>query len=57
MAIPAHVPPDRVIDLGPGGGPEGGRVVAEGPPEALARHPASRTGAALRGEALPQSPH
>jgi excinuclease ABC subunit A len=42
---------DHVIDLGPGGGPEGGRLVAEGTPDAIARHPSSRTGAALRGEA------
>jgi len=48
---------DHVIDLGPGGGPEGGEVVAEGSPEALARHPVSKTGAALRGEAAPRTRH
>lgn len=39
---------DWVIDLGPGGGPEGGRLVAEGPPEAVARVDASLTGRLLR---------
>jgi excinuclease ABC subunit A len=39
---------DWVIDLGPGGGPEGGRLVAEGTPEAIARCDASLTGRALR---------
>ena len=39
---------DHVIDMGPGGGPEGGRVVAEGPPEQLVFHPRSLTGRALR---------
>jgi len=38
---------DHVIDLGPEGGEEGGRIVAEGPPEAIARCPASHTGAWL----------
>jgi len=38
---------DWVIDLGPGGGPEGGRLVAEGPPEAIARCEASLTGRML----------
>ena len=41
---------DHVIDLGPDGGPGGGRIVAEGPPEAVARVAGSRTGAALRGK-------
>ncbi len=39
---------DWVIDLGPEGGPGGGRVVAEGPPEVIARASGSHTGAALR---------
>jgi len=39
---------DHVIDLGPEGGPGGGELVAEGPPEAIARCQRSRTGAALR---------
>ncbi|MBN1417317.1 MAG: excinuclease ABC subunit UvrA, partial [Planctomycetes bacterium] len=38
---------DHVIDLGPGAGPAGGRIVAEGPPEAIAADPRSRTGRAL----------
>jgi len=35
---------DHIIDLGPEGGDEGGRVVAEGPPEAIAASPRSLTG-------------
>jgi excinuclease ABC subunit A len=41
---------DWVVDLGPGAGAHGGEVVAEGPPEAIARHPTSLTGRYLRGE-------
>ena len=35
---------DWVIDLGPEGGPRGGTLVAEGPPEFVARAPGSLTG-------------
>ena len=40
---------DWVIDLGPEGGEEGGRLVAEGTPEQVARNRKSYTGQALRG--------
>ncbi|MBW3563110.1 MAG: excinuclease ABC subunit UvrA [Acidobacteria bacterium] len=39
---------DWVIDLGPGGGDEGGLLVAEGPPERVAANDASVTGFYLR---------
>ncbi|MCI0488529.1 MAG: excinuclease ABC subunit UvrA [Blastocatellia bacterium] len=39
---------DWIIDLGPEGGDEGGRVVVEGTPEAVARCRRSYTGQALR---------
>src|SRR5207247_2537985 len=46
---------DWVIDLGPEGGEAGGRLVAAGPPETIARAPESHTGRflaeALRGPA------
>ena len=38
---------DHVIDLGPGGGADGGRVVASGTPEEVAAEPASATGRCL----------
>ena len=38
---------DYIVDLGPEGGDEGGRVVAEGTPEVVARCEASHTGALL----------
>ncbi len=44
---------DHVVDLGPGSGPRGGRVVVAGPPDAVAACPASRTGEALRGLDVP----
>jgi excinuclease ABC subunit A len=39
---------DWVIDLGPEGGEGGGRIVAEGPPERIARNKDSHTGQFLR---------
>ncbi len=45
---------DHVVDLGPGAGELGGEVVAEGPPEHIAAHPLSLTGAFLSGrETIP----
>jgi excinuclease UvrABC ATPase subunit len=40
---------DWVIDLGPGAGPDGGRVIFEGPPADLATLDGSLTGQHLRG--------
>ena len=39
---------DWIIDLGPEGGDGGGRIVAEGPPELVAKHEESHTGRFLR---------
>ncbi len=39
---------DWIVDLGPEGGPGGGRLVVEGTPEDVAKCPASHTGQALR---------
>ncbi len=35
---------DHLIDMGPGGGPDGGRIVAQGAPQDVARDPGSVTG-------------
>ena len=45
---------DWVIDLGPEGGAGGGRIVAEGPPEKIARAPESHTGQYLRRILFPE---
>ena len=39
---------DHMIDMGPVGGPDGGRIVAEGTPAEVAADPASVTGPYLR---------
>jgi excinuclease ABC subunit A len=46
---------DWIIDLGPEGGEEGGRLVAEGPPEEVAHVPASYTGQFLRAHLEPKA--
>ncbi|MCT2543103.1 excinuclease ABC subunit UvrA [Streptomyces atratus] len=46
MAVVAGA--DWVIDLGPGGGGQGGRIVAAGTPEEMSRVPRSRTAPYLR---------
>jgi excinuclease ABC subunit A len=35
---------DHLIDMGPGGGPDGGQILATGTPQDLAHSPASATG-------------
>jgi excinuclease ABC subunit A len=40
---------DWIIDMGPGGGEHGGRIVAQGPPEVIAQCVESATGRFLRG--------
>jgi excinuclease ABC subunit A len=39
---------DYLIDMGPGGGRSGGRILAQGTPEAVAYHPDSVTGQYLK---------
>jgi excinuclease ABC subunit A len=39
---------DYIIDLGPAGGNEGGRVIAKGSPEAVAKNKKSATGEYLK---------
>lgn len=46
---------DYVIDMGPGGGSEGGEIVAEGTPECIANNPKSLTGRYLK-EVLAANP-
>jgi excinuclease ABC subunit A len=46
---------DWVIDLGPEGGEGGGRIVAEGPPEKIARSAESYTGQFLRRILFPET--
>jgi len=41
---------DWVVDMGPGAGLHGGEIVAEGPPDVIARAPASLTGRYLAGD-------
>src|SRR5205807_7876492 len=41
---------DHIVDLGPGAGEHGGRIVAEGTPEDVMRVPGSLTGEFLQGE-------
>ncbi len=41
---------DHVVDLGPGAGVHGGRVVAAGPPDAIKKEPRSLTGQYLSGK-------
>ena len=38
---------DWIIELGPGGGPDGGAIVAEGTPEEIRNCPESPTGRAM----------
>jgi excinuclease ABC subunit A len=47
---------DHVIDMGPGAGEAGGRVVAEGPPGAIVANPASLTGRYLARTAAIEIP-
>jgi excinuclease ABC subunit A len=42
---------DWIIDFGPGAGEHGGRIVAQGTPAEVMRHPTSLTGAYLSGRA------
>jgi excinuclease ABC subunit A len=41
---------DHLVDLGPGAGEHGGHVIAAGPPDEVARNPASLTGQYLSGK-------
>lgn len=43
---------DYVLDIGPGAGVHGGKIVAEGTPQEIAKHSSSITGKYLRGEEI-----
>ena len=43
---------DRLVELGPGGGDDGGRVIGEGSPRELAAHEGSKTGPFLFADTL-----
>jgi len=47
---------DYVVDIGPEAGPDGGEVVAAGPPEEIAAHKISRTAPFLRDVLKPAAP-
>jgi excinuclease ABC subunit A len=47
---------DRIIDMGPEGGEDGGEIVAAGTPEQVAGTPGSHTGAFLAGLVQPAAP-
>ena len=40
---------DHLLDLGPGAGVQGGHLIAQGPPQAIMKHPVSLTGKYLNG--------
>lgn len=45
---------DMLVDMGPGAGAHGGRIVAAGPPDRVAADPASLTGRCLRASSVPK---
>ena len=47
---------DFVVDMGPGAGEHGGRIVAQGTPREIAAHPDSLTGAYLSGRRRIETP-
>ncbi|RMD59219.1 MAG: hypothetical protein D6828_01820, partial [Nitrospirae bacterium] len=44
---------DYIIDMGPGGGPDGGNIIAKGTPEEVAEVESSLTGRFLREKLFP----